>query len=649
MIGMAPPTSITVALPQSPASAWISGTSGLAFGGSQIARAGNEGELRYTVIPLPVQPPQDITMQSRADAVSASYTGWLQSAVDLYRLSVERNGFMTGTLDTMAHGLLGLPLAWLGGSEEMRSALQDIDGTPGDYARTHPKNECAKIFRDGVGLGFGLGQYVLMCWRCDSVEFDVVEGPGAARAEVCRTCAARRMDRPVGSRRLFQLRWRDARWLWRNPVTLQWYYTGRQGMVPVNPGDGEWFLFRTVPDQDIWTHGPWALGTEAAIFARDATYDRQNTSAVCAPTNVFNAKGNTDPKTRADVNAQADKMRFGNTLILPGEWEHEIHSASADYVDVADGIVNWASDQWEVAITGNRMGQQSGTGFANMDVYMRSTRERRTFYAGAWIQQVVEQGLAWWGLDNFGTRLVPRGTYDVRSPEDKLAESKALEAEGSALKSLRDGFDAVGYELEPAWVEERAQQKGVRVKAKLAAFEGDLDDKSIPAIVKGSEARQRYGLQPFGDARDGLTVANLVGASQGKVTDPSSSVKPAAAPAAASAPAEGARVESEDAELDARRDPYDDHWDEDDEDVEARTELAAALTAHGYDSCEHGRKHACPRCGVQRGYGVGPRNSDGTASFRVTWRVMKQSARTMKSLVELAERSARGGVVVPER
>src|SRR3954469_23257357 len=50
--------------------------------------------------------PSVVTLQSRADAVSATYTGRLQGAVDLYRLTVEKNGWMVGILSTMAHGLL---------------------------------------------------------------------------------------------------------------------------------------------------------------------------------------------------------------------------------------------------------------------------------------------------------------------------------------------------------------------------------------------------------------------------------------------------------------------------------------------------------------------------------------------------------------
>jgi hypothetical protein len=83
-------------------------------------------------------------------------------------------------------------------------------------------------------------------------------------------------------------------------------------MIPITPGDGEWFMYQTVPDQDLWVHGPWALGTEAAIFSRDARYDLQATSATCAPAHVFqfSSTSGSDPRVRADTQQQAESLSY---------------------------------------------------------------------------------------------------------------------------------------------------------------------------------------------------------------------------------------------------------------------------------------------------------------------------------------------------
>ena len=605
--------------------AWYGAASlGLTYGAQNIGRStrAGEGAQHFTIIPLPVLPVDELTMQARADAIASTYSGLLMQAVDLYRLTVERNGFMVGILWTMAHGFLGLPLAWKG-DPEMIAALTDIrdaDGrvlTPGDYARMHPENECAKIFSDGIGIGLGLGQYLLMCWRCDGVDWLRSSGATDAHNEIetCKRCGALRTDRPIGTREIYQLRWRDPRWLWRNTVTLQWYYTGRQGMIPITPGDGEWFLFQTVPDQDIWIHGPWALGTEAAIFSRDGRYDMQCLAATMAPTHVFqfSDKNGGDPRTRADVDRQAENLRFQNKLTLPGEVKHEIHAAQggdSGYVGTADRITAWAQKQWEMVVTGIQEGTENGSGFADKGVLQRVSRERRRFYAGAWIRQVCDQGLRWWRRDNFpGARATPVGEYDTRSPEDKLAEGKADEQEGAALKALREGWDALGYELTPAYLDERAQRKGIRVQAKLAGHAAGklaLGVEAVMACVRGGVALASLGLQGFGDERDDMTLSQL--AEIGKA--PSASALPSPLPLPTAAPAATAR-----AEPDEECDPA-----EDDCDDAAR--LADEYTAAQLDRCPyHNRTHSCPRCGVRRVYGLDPT----TGAPRIAWRPIKRS------------------------
>ena len=81
-----------------------------------------------------------------------------------------------------------------------------------------------------------------------------------------------------------------------------------------------------------------------------------------------------------------------------------------------------------------------------------------------------------------------------------------------------------------------------------------------------------------------------------------------AGPSAPAAPPPAARLQEDDEEGD------------DDEEDAAR--LAAEYTAAGLEKCPyHDRKHACPRCGVQRSYGLDPV----THAPRVAWRPMRRA------------------------
>jgi len=572
---------------------------------ARIARDGVDGDLRFAIVPAQTYPTPGRTLEQRRDAIAVTYAGRFEEAVDLTRQTVGEDAFFDGILKTMSQGILGLPQSWQG-DPEMCSALDDADGTRGDFAAMHPIEECSKIFEDGLLLGIGLGQYLLKCWRCGYTDHDRVQSiNGGAIYEVCQRCDGVRVDRPAGMRELFELQWRDPRWLWQNTVSFRWYVTHRQGLAPFVDGDGEWFMFRTVPGLDAWRHGPWIAATLGAIFSRDAQYDAQNTSSVCAPTPVLRCKGPSSPEARREAEQRIERLMFDNRMVLDGEWLFEIISASADYKEICETIVNRCSDGFETQLTGNIMGRSARSAFTDASVYNRTTRERRAFYAGAWARQIREKGLVHWARRNYGVGAdrCPVLSYDVRSPEDKLAASTAMKAEGDALLSLATGAQAVGVELDQAWIVERLQRLGIRARPKATRSTAlTLGVDAIAAVVKGDEARASQGLPPFGDERGEQTIAVLTAPpSEGATTaPPAADVEPTPS-------AIGARIEE----------PEEDGG----EDADA-ARLAAEYTTHALDRCPyHGRTHSCPRCGVRRVYGL----DAATGAPRVAWRPIRHA------------------------
>lgn len=51
-------------------------------------------------------------------------------------------------------------------------------------------------------------------------------------------------------------------------------------------------------------------------------------------------------------------------------------------------------------------------------------------------------------------------------------------------------------------------------------------------------------------------------------------------------------------------------------------QLAAGMTEHGVDACEHGRKNRCPLCGVERVRGISGLDPNGQPIWRVEWRAI---------------------------
>lgn len=617
---IAPPDAVS----SSPSIAALQGKAPLGVP-ARITHDGEEGDLRFAVVPLPTYPTPVNTLAQRKSAISSTYSGRLAEAVDLYRSTVLQDGFFDGILRTMADGILQLPLSFAQGTPEMCSALLNADGTAGDYSAMHPLEECAQIFKDGL-IGFpGLGQYMLMCWNCGWTDHQRVieeleEGIGGSGSfEVCGRCSARRDARPLGRRELFRLEWRDCRWLDQNPVTFQWYYSGRTGRIQIIDGDGEWFMFLTTPRLESWRHGIWIWASLYALFSRDAQYDAQNTSQVTAPTPVLSAKKPVPEATRAAAEQRIRQLGFDNRIVLNGEWEYSIVSADAAYKDICSDIVNRCSDAFETGLTGNVMGRAARTAFTDAGIYHRTTAERRGAAADLWMRQIREKGLVHWGRDNYNSREVPVGCLDVRSPEDKLAHAKSLGELGTGIKGLIAGLKDAGVRPTSAWIQETMQTAGIRVEEipRMGPQIFDLDPKDAIGGIKIDEWRKDQGLPPTGDPRGDMMMAAAIKAG-GPATPVAATAEvapvpaPGADPPASSAPTPSARLEDED-----------DEPDEDDEDS-IRAELAAAMNQHGLASCRHGRTNACPTCGVRGVYSVVPGAEGQPHGWRVAWRALKR-------------------------
>lgn len=501
------------------------------------------GELAPTVFPLPVRPLSELTPQMRRRAVEATYTGRIEEAVDLYRQVVTENGYFAGILATMAHGILGMPRTYQGRAD-MVEALDNAGGTPSEDRAMHPESEAAQIFADGIGFGIGYGKRIYS------------DAP-----------------RAYGANRLPRLEWRDPRWLWRNPVSLQWYETKRDGMRPIYPGDGETFMFCPYPDLDVWRHGPWLYLTLAGIFERDSEFDRQRVSEVTTPTPVMRAEKGTSKEARKEALERLRDLAHDHRIVLPEQWIYEIVSADGTYNDVTTAIVDWAIGMAEVGLTGNRMGIQAQSAFTDANVYKRTTTDRRRFFAGAWCDTERRDSLIYWGADNYGDPNVPIIHIDVESPEDKLAAGKADEQDGKALVAMADGYAAVGYELDPRYIEERAQRRGIRIRP-LAQ----------PVVVPKAP-----GTPPGTPG-----IAGGLGGGGGAPTTPAEAPPPGGA--------------------DQRKPQPDDEYEDDDDAYRLAAQRADAMNAQGHTACRHNRTNLCRTCGVRGNW-----QPDGAGGWRVSW------------------------------
>jgi hypothetical protein len=71
--------------------------------------------------------------------------------------------------------------------------------------------------------------------------------------------------------------------------------------------------------------------------------------------------------------------------------------------------------------------------------------------------------------------------------------------------------------------------------------------------------------------------------------------------------------------------PIEEKASEDEASPSAAEKLAAEMTAHGIDACEHGAKNRCRLCGVERRRGVVPAGPNGEpAGWKLEWAAIQK-------------------------
>lgn len=403
-------------------------------------------------------------------------------AADLNRAAITENGVIAGLVGTIAHGILGLPLN-LQGDPELIAALSDADGTTGDYGAMIPESEAAQVFADGITLGVGLGQLI---------------EPHPEKM------------RPIGDRNVPRLRWWDPRWLRQDPYSRRWFLMTRTGEIEIVPGDGEWILFTPYSEIEPTLNAPWRFLTLSFVFGRDATFDRQRHSEVLSPVRVMRAAKPTTKEAREKNRKLLSKMQRDNYFVLPEQWIYEVVESTGRVADIYAAIIEWAERSAQIGLTGNTVTTEGNKGFSEGKIHYRIARDRLRFYAAAWFRCIREQALTPWAVENFRTRKVPTGGYNVEPPDDFLDRAEANKAWAESIDAMSDAFDRVGVQIDPQWVIEEAQRRGVRTmlkpKGSAPATRLEFTPSDLVNFVTVNEARQSQGLDPIAGGEVTITA-----------------------------------------------------------------------------------------------------------------------------------------------
>lgn len=476
------------------------------------------GPLGLNVIELPSRPNSEYTLEELGCAIEQVHGGRLTRAADLTRAAITQWGFLGGVLATITSGILGLPRTLVGGSPEVRAALEGDDDHDSEYDVLFPRSETQNVMAWGYTLGVGLGQFVdpRRATYLPPEPGQPLIGQEQPDGSFMVQPRAPLSQRPVGANRTPSLLAWDPRWLRWQWWDDTWWLTTAAGEIEICPGDGEWLLFTPYKRVRPWEFGAWMALDLAFVMGRDGVFDRGRHAEMLAPVRVGTVPEGTSEPQRREFARQIREMQRFPWFTLPPGLDYKVISVSGnDITAVYKAMVDWAEGDVMVRLTGNKVMVEGSPGFSKGDFQQRVTASMRQSYASDWSDCARNQGISWWSADNYPGHVPARVEYNTDPPEDKDAEIARLGALGDSFGKLESGLDKIGFELADddgiaALIEKTCGLKARRKpKTAVAVAKIELAPTDIAKVVRVDEARASQGLPPIGNDRDALMISEL--------------------------------------------------------------------------------------------------------------------------------------------
>lgn len=352
--------------------------------------------------------PQSQTRWYMSDLETAEHAadqGYLAQAARLMRAS-RKDGVRHGVMTTRTSGLVRLPKRFRGDADIVHELEMGHEYARSVFEEMCPASELSAMVEDGVDLGVAVGQLVPVIGR----------------------------DYPVLVRldpEFLRYRWNENRW----------YFGSLQGELPITPGDGHWVLHTPGGRMAPWQRGLWRAIGKAYIRKEHAQSYKDNWESKLA----HSARVAIAPSGATEEESQKwfrRVMAWGvNTVfgMRPG-YDVKLLESNGRGHESFDRTIAQADMEIIVAIAGQTVTTDGGTGFANADIHksIRSDIIKDTADALAYTlnTQVLPQWIsARYGEDALHTRTAIV-EWDVSPPKDRNSEATAMVTVGSAIQIL---------------------------------------------------------------------------------------------------------------------------------------------------------------------------------------------------------------------
>lgn len=416
-------------------------------------------------------------------ALTMADQGDLLQAAKLWS-ACQHDGVILGVLGTRTDGLVRLPKIFAGNQKQIATLAAGQQSVGSTFDLMCPPRELAKLARQGIGLGVGIGELV-----------------------------------PVPGRRFPLLQTIEPEFLRYKPWEGRWYYLSRAGEIPVVPGNGRWVLHQPGGAINPWRSGvAFAVG-EAWIHKTHArSYDNNWQSKLANPARVAYApQGATEEQRASHLRAL---LAWGiNTVIgMPVGYDAKLLESNGRGSESFDRTIKRSERECIIAIAGQEVTTDGGSGFQNNDIHAQIRADLIQATASELALTINTQVIPAWVCANYGIGAVfddPVSVWwDVTPPGDRTAMANLLTSLGNGVKQLNEVLASYGERLDLDVVKERFGLVTAGLSGDIANDTrfNPLDlvkDEQRAAVIRVNSFLEMLGLPPDDELGE-LTIAQAV-------------------------------------------------------------------------------------------------------------------------------------------
>lgn len=295
-----------------------------------------------------------------------------------------------------------------------------------------------------------------------------------------------------------RLRTLHPQFLWRDQANQKWWYTAREGMLEVTPGDGRWVML--IDGQRGWMRGlvrptaiPW-IGKQLTIRDQGRYNERHGFPIVLARVPAIADDGDKD-----DFWEDLQDIQQETVAALPTHVDGESADAKFDLdlleaTDQSSKTFGDTLDRWDRRLTilflgGNQSTEVTDKGtHASASSHADQLSDRGTSIEKKLSTQIRRQCVYPTCAFNYaGATLdvVPWPHWNTEPPEDTLLEAQDQKAFGDAV----DAVQKAGYEIDN--LDELAEKHGLKLTKKEPPAPAVVPKPAVPSpddpVIPGTE------------------------------------------------------------------------------------------------------------------------------------------------------------------